>query len=167
MPEANHQLRAARERTPSPRVPGEPMGRGELAEAVCAWLWDTTGQRYDLDARALGRYERGDVHWPSAAYRSALRHVLDVDTDAALGFASTTSRTTSSTSPPLPTAGTEPWALADALTRSTIDGSALDHMERAVHGYAQRYPSTSPNLLWPSVSAQITRLNDALSHPQP
>ncbi len=35
------------------------MSRGELAEAVNAWLWETTLQRYELDAHTLARYEGG------------------------------------------------------------------------------------------------------------
>ncbi|MFE9751396.1 helix-turn-helix transcriptional regulator [Saccharothrix saharensis] len=61
----------------------------------------------------------------------------------------------------------DPWLLADALTRSGITATALDHMERAAFLYAQRYPSIPPNALWPSVSGQIARVNEALSHPQP
>ena len=33
--------------------------RRELAEAVNAWLWETTFQRYELYAHTLARYERG------------------------------------------------------------------------------------------------------------
>lgn len=84
--EPNGQLRAARERAPSRRVPGASMSRAEVAEAVNAWLWDTTGKRFDLDARAVARWERGAVRWPGAHYRSALRHVLGETDDAALGF---------------------------------------------------------------------------------
>ncbi|GAA3457991.1 transcriptional regulator with XRE-family HTH domain [Saccharothrix longispora] len=69
-------------------------------------------------------------------------------------------------SPPLPM-DVDPWVLADALTRSGINGIALDHMERAAYGYAQQYPVIPPGVLWPSVSGQITRLNDVLAHPQP
>ena len=31
------------------------MSRGELAEAVNAWLWETTRQRYELDAHSSAR----------------------------------------------------------------------------------------------------------------
>lgn len=86
VPEPNHLLRAARERTPSRIAPGDCMSRRELAEAVAAWLWDTTNTRYDLDTRLLSKWERGHVRWPSAPYRAALRAVLRVTTDAALGF---------------------------------------------------------------------------------
>ncbi|HEX3779005.1 MAG TPA: hypothetical protein VHX38_05020 [Pseudonocardiaceae bacterium] len=89
MVEPNKFLRAARERTPSRRAPGESMGRAELAEAVCEWLWQTTQARYDLDRHTIARYERGVVRWPRPPYRSGLRHVLGVCTDAELGFGET------------------------------------------------------------------------------
>lgn len=84
--EHNRALRAARERLPSRRVPGEPLSRGELADAVNAHLWQTTGVRYELDDHLVGKWERGVVRWPIAPYRAALRAVLGVDTDAELGF---------------------------------------------------------------------------------
>jgi hypothetical protein len=62
------------------------MSRSELAEAVNRHLWDTSGTRYGLDAHTIARYERGDVRWPSAAYRAGLRAVLSAATDAELGF---------------------------------------------------------------------------------
>ncbi len=87
MAEPNELLRAARERTMSRQAPGACIGRGELAEAVCAWLWETTQKRYELDGHYVAKLERGVVRWPSAAYRSGLRHVLNVATDTELGFA--------------------------------------------------------------------------------
>ena len=86
MPEANDLLREARERTPSRRAPGEHMSRAELAEAVCAWLWETTDVRYELDGHYIAKLERGAVRWPGAAYRSGLRYVLNVASDHDLGF---------------------------------------------------------------------------------
>lgn len=86
MPRPNVQLRARRERAPSQIAPGEPMTRAELAEAVNRYLWESTGRRYQLDAHTIARYERGAVCWPSAHYRSGLRHVLSADSDAELGF---------------------------------------------------------------------------------
>lgn len=82
----NVELRTARLAQPSPRFAGEPMSRSELAEAVNAELWRSTRKRFALDAHAIARYERGAVRWPSAAYRSALRSVLGVATDAEIGF---------------------------------------------------------------------------------
>lgn len=67
-------------------APGEGMGRAELAEAVNRHLWEATRKRYELDAHSVARYERGYVRWPGAHYRSGLRGVLGVTTDAELGF---------------------------------------------------------------------------------
>ncbi len=85
-PQPNERLRTARERCPSRLAPGDCMSRCELAEAVNDYLWHATGERYDLDAHAVARYERGAVRWPRAHYRSALRHVLGAKTDSELGF---------------------------------------------------------------------------------
>ncbi|WP_051581787.1 hypothetical protein [Pseudonocardia acaciae] len=62
------------------------MSRSELAEAVNAWLWRSTGQRYDLDGHHIAKYERGAVRFPIAAYRAGLRAVLGASDDAELGF---------------------------------------------------------------------------------
>lgn len=86
MPQPNELLRAARERTPSRWVPSESMSRSELADAVCRWLREQTQKDYDLDGRGIARYERGEVLWPGAAYRSALRHLLGAAHDEDLGF---------------------------------------------------------------------------------
>lgn len=82
----NVQLRAARQAVPSKMVPGECMGRAELAEAVNSYLWEATKKRYCLDAHTIARYERGVVRWPSGFYRSGLRAALGVGSDIALGF---------------------------------------------------------------------------------
>jgi hypothetical protein len=83
----NELLRAARGRVPSRAAPGECLSRAELAEAVNAWLWSTTGQRFELDGHHIAKYERGVVRFPIGPYRAALRAVLGVRTDAELGFA--------------------------------------------------------------------------------
>jgi len=62
------------------------MSRAELAEAVCAWLWDTTEVKYELDGHYIAKLERGAVRWPGAAYRSGLRYILNVASDNELGF---------------------------------------------------------------------------------
>ena len=60
--EPNVKFRTARESTPSPTTPGYSMSRAELAESVNEYLWRTTKKHYtSLDARAIGRYERGEV----------------------------------------------------------------------------------------------------------
>ena len=86
MADRNHQLRARREATSSPTRPGMHLSRAELADAVNAHVWETTGKRSGLDAETIGRYERGMIRWPGVAYRTGLRAVLEVDDDADLGF---------------------------------------------------------------------------------
>jgi hypothetical protein len=83
----NLKFRTARESTPSPTTPGYSLSRAELAEAVNEYLWRTTKKQYtSLDARAIGRYERGEIQWPTAIYRTAFRTVLGASADADLGF---------------------------------------------------------------------------------
>jgi transcriptional regulator with XRE-family HTH domain len=60
----------------------------------------------------------------------------------------------------------EAWEIADALTRSSVSPTALDMMERAVTGYATRYPSTPPEVLMVPVRQQLRRLRHALTQPQ-
>lgn len=119
--EYNALLRAARERLPSRAAPGEHLTRAELADAVNAWLWEATRLRYELDDHLIGKWERGAVRWPIAPYRSALRAVLGVGTDAELGFRAPTRRR-AATSPPLDdgrwTRGT---IVADAATATEWD----------------------------------------------
>ncbi|MGW4330548.1 XRE family transcriptional regulator [Nocardia sp. NPDC004573] len=81
----NVQLQQRREATPSRVTPGQVMGRAELAETVNAYIWRQHGQRRELDARTIARYERGTVRWPNKLYREALRTILHA-TDSELGF---------------------------------------------------------------------------------
>jgi tetratricopeptide (TPR) repeat protein len=62
------------------------MTRSELAEAVNAHVWVTTGSRRVLDSDMIGRYERGLNRWPNADYRAGLRAVLGATSDSELGF---------------------------------------------------------------------------------
>ncbi|MFI5779104.1 XRE family transcriptional regulator [Nocardia sp. NPDC051570] len=87
----NLQFQRRREATASRIIPGRIMGRAELAEAVNDFLWRVKGQRCELDARAIARYERGVVRWPNDAYREAFCVVLNA-TDAELGFTPVRSR---------------------------------------------------------------------------
>jgi hypothetical protein len=86
VPQHNELLTAARMRIESPGTPGQPMTRQELAEAVNDHVFRATGTPGAVDARHVGRWERGGTRWPAARYRAALRAVLNVATDAELGF---------------------------------------------------------------------------------
>lgn len=84
---ANDQLRVARERIASPNHPDEGLTRQELAELVNAYIWNHHNKKIvALTANYLGKLERGHIRWPGKLYREALRAVLGVPTDAALGF---------------------------------------------------------------------------------
>ncbi len=82
----NERLHAARQSTPSPRVPGACLSRAELAEAVNTWLSEHVDRPGALDEQAIARYERGTVRRPNRDYRAALRAVLGATSDAELGF---------------------------------------------------------------------------------
>ena len=82
----NSLLTAARKRIESPSTPGQHMTRQELAEAVNDHVFRATGTPGAVDARHVGRWERGVTRWPAARYRAALRAVLNVATDVELGF---------------------------------------------------------------------------------
>jgi hypothetical protein len=86
MPAANDQLRAARERTASPACPDECLSRQELAELANAWIWEHHHTMVALSANYIGQLERGKIRWPGKIYRGALRAILGVSTNAALGF---------------------------------------------------------------------------------
>lgn len=86
LPDQNKLLTAARMGVESPGSPGQPMTRQELAEAVNDHVFRATGRAGAVDARHVGRWERGVNRWPAERYRTALRAVLNVMTDAELGF---------------------------------------------------------------------------------
>lgn len=86
VPAGNRRLTAARTHIESPGTPGQSMTRQELAEAVNDHVLRATGTPGAVDARHVGRWERGVTKWPAARYRAALRAILDVATDTELGF---------------------------------------------------------------------------------
>lgn len=81
----NDLLRARRMAMVSPST-GQPMTRGELAEAVNRHVWTAERQEISLDAATVARYERGMIRWPNVAYRVGLRAVLGAERDSDLGF---------------------------------------------------------------------------------
>ncbi|KXK62689.1 hypothetical protein AWW66_07155 [Micromonospora rosaria] len=62
------------------------MSRQELAEAVNAYAYEHAGRRVTVDARYVGKLERGEHRWPFEPCRTALRKVLGKATNAELGF---------------------------------------------------------------------------------
>jgi hypothetical protein len=84
----NDLLRAARERISSPSCPDEALSRQELADRVNAYIYNHHKRIVALDAGYFGKLERGVIRWPGRLYREAPRAVLEVPTDAQLGFSS-------------------------------------------------------------------------------
>ncbi|GLY98805.1 hypothetical protein [Actinoplanes sp. NBRC 103695] len=76
------------------------MSRQELAEAVNAYLWTTFHRRTSLDASYVGKLENGKHRWPNKDYRQGFRAVLEVETDAELGFYPTRRQRASTTPDP-------------------------------------------------------------------
>jgi hypothetical protein len=62
------------------------MSRQELAEAVNRHVFVTEERVSNLDGKYVGKLERGEYRWPSAASRRAFRAVLGVSADADVGF---------------------------------------------------------------------------------
>lgn len=82
----NESIRRARLALVSPAGSGRALSRQELAEAVNAWIFTVHGRRTALDARAIGKLERGETRWPQVLVRAGLRAVLGVTTDAEIGL---------------------------------------------------------------------------------
>ena len=62
---------------------------------------------------------------------------------------------------------TQPWELADTLTRSSLSPTAISFMEEAVISLAARYPFTPPAELIPAMQSMVRAVNDALGRSQP
>ncbi|GAA1563381.1 hypothetical protein GCM10009827_101240 [Dactylosporangium maewongense] len=86
----NTVLSAARERLPSPRRAGQCMSRSELADEVNTALNQLYPTRnltaHYVDARWIGKLERGEHRWPSDERRAAIRRALGATNDGELGL---------------------------------------------------------------------------------
>lgn len=81
---------------PNQRLAAARMAAGltqeQLAEAANAEVEALTGRPGGMDADYISKLERGVHTWPNKHYRQALRQVLDVVSDADLGFYSSRTR---------------------------------------------------------------------------
>ncbi|WNV85014.1 hypothetical protein [Umezawaea sp. Da 62-37] len=85
-PVPNNLLSDARKRLPSPNQPNRALSRQELAEALNVYMLRRDLTAPSVDLRSIGKYERGVNRWPRPLVREAMRSVLKVETDEALGF---------------------------------------------------------------------------------
>lgn len=170
MPEPNELLRTARERVESPSCPGEPMTRQELAEAVNAQVYRATEKLTAVDANHVGKWERGTIRWPAAHYRAALRAVLDVGTDAELGFRRARAPRGNSRRVDRPTfLKTALGVGAGAMVSRHLPGPATstDALAGAVSGptahYRRMEPAVSSDQLAPAVEAHLSLATDIVN----
>jgi hypothetical protein len=62
------------------------MTRSELAVLVVEHVWEHHGIHSPVDRKYIAKLEAGKIAWPNARYRDALRAILGVASDEALGF---------------------------------------------------------------------------------
>lgn len=142
----NRKLEAARRAVASPSgAPGMRMSRRELAEAANAYVWEQTGgqQRTDMTEHDIGRYERGEVHWPNRWRRCGMRGVLGVSKDAELGFypnrkTGTTQSTTDGDSPERAIMST---LNCDAMRKSDSGGDTSSGGDGRADAIDPRFPA--------------------------
>jgi tetratricopeptide (TPR) repeat protein len=157
--EPNRLLRAARERVRSPRLPNAHLSRAELAEAVNAWLHEHTKRSGAFDGHYVGRLERGVVRWPGNDYRAALRAVLGVDNDDALGFRPPRGHLVSPCATGLDPAGALDEEAGDRLNFAVpcprrADGAAVDAMAAVLGSVRRLEDETSAADVLPTVLHQ-------------
>ncbi len=156
----NERLRAARLARPSPRRPGEPLSRAELAELVAATVHRRTERTVPLDAHYIAKLERAVIRRPGADYRAALAEVLNTD-ESALGFAPP---------PPSPPAGVHGvdtdgglLALAAAAEVTEVGATAVEALERVIELLARAYARTPPAELLAEVQRRVAETNALLA----
>jgi tetratricopeptide (TPR) repeat protein len=114
------------------------MRRQEVADACNEIMYrlqverSVHRRRIGLTARSVGALERGEIRWPGADYREALRHLFD-RSDADLGFFVVTSAGQAEYAPPEPAGG-------------LVNAIHVGWLERPAHG-AQPSAIRSPQLV--------------------
>jgi hypothetical protein len=131
----NERLRAARVMRCSPSGSGRTMSRQDLADLVNAHLAATGVARGVVDAVYVGKLERGAIRWPQAAYRAALRAVLDAASDAELGFYVCRSPRTVTVAT---SAASGPWASAAAVIARIDEAIDAHDATRTATPHARR-----------------------------
>ena len=171
--EPNRELRAAREAHPSPRAPGTPLSRAELAELVAAEVYRHTRREAPVDAHYVAKLERGVIRWPSVPYRAALAVVLGVDPadPGALGFRPP--RRPGPVGADDPPVVPDPYPADDGLLAlaaraevTDVGGAAVEALEEVAELLARAYATTHPGVLLDQVrrrAAEVAELLDRRS----
>ena len=157
----NNRLRALRT--------GRNWTQTQVAEAVRVAYEAATGEDGSpIDARYIGRLERGGVKWPNAGYRAALRAVYNVSSDEELGLSGMRGPTASRAA-----AGVvdELEALRAALAGSVREGamtpSSLDELDRSVRRYGQVARHRPAGLLLGDLTTDLAEVQTLLNRPRP
>lgn len=138
----NDQLRHLRESTPSERFPGHALSRTEVAEAMCAYVWDTYRIEAPVERKYVACLERGVIRWPSERYREALRHIFHAQSDAELGFFASRPGNELRSHPPLASAVGEqeflhlPWTVNGAVRAARILSEVTSMDRRSFMGFS-------------------------------
>jgi hypothetical protein len=153
------------------------MSRAELAESVVLWLWETTGAQYELDGHYIAKLERGAVRWPGAAYRSGLRHVLNVSSDSELGFTQAglagsfdtdlTQASTNGLADELINAGDESITMLALAEESNVGDLTVEQLHVDIERIAQNYLKVPTKPLFERTKAVRDRAFKLLTGRQP
>ena len=105
-----------------------------VADAVCTAT--SRGRPNGIDAQWISRLERGEVRWPNADYRAALRTVYGAATDAELGLSGMRGQAQDSTHAPAEVERCDPipTLLAGTTGTSEILTSSLGEVLTAAAG---------------------------------
>ena len=165
---ANTKLRDARLGLPSPQRAGQRMSRAELDQAVNTALDHLYPGRIltaqYVDARWVGKLERGEHRWPSAERRAALRRALGAINDAQLGVFSPR-RTDAPTTDATATSIVDVQAIRNSLQRyaaisTVLAASASDEPPPVIdlHGQVGRAWTSFQRGNYPALGARLPEL---------
>ncbi|WP_198036925.1 hypothetical protein [Nocardia sp. BMG51109] len=157
MTKRNELLIEARLRVESAGSPGHSITRQELADAVNDHVFRATNKRGAVDERHIGKWERGETTWPRKHYRAALRAVLNVTTDAELGFTKHRQSTDDDDVNRKQFLKTTFAASAAMLTNTApSESDLLDTMAGPTTNYRRMESSVPSDRLWPAVEAHLS-----------
>jgi hypothetical protein len=162
--ERNALLAAARIGRKSLSGSGEPMSTQEVAESINAYLYRTHQMTTSVDHRFVSSYEAGAHRWPSKYYREAFRAVLEVASDAELGFYPNRKRR-SATEPPVNKTRVRTVARSAGLSVASVSERVemLTHLREQWHVLVRADNLFGPRHALTGVEAQLGVLQELMS----
>jgi hypothetical protein len=132
------------------------MTRQELADAVNDHVFRATSKRGAVDERHVGKWERGETTWPRKHYRAALRAVLNIATDAELGFTKHRPSTDDDVNRKQFLTSTVMMGTAVLTTAAPSESELIDTMAGATVNYRRMESSVPSDRLAPAVEAHLS-----------